>query len=128
MASPGSDGLAPPSSLLRRKDDPHGKSPWNTRGTNSKLEHTNPLDVSVQALRMRELQKYNADIACLPEVRIPDIGHFVIKVPGEESYFRLYHIEVVNNWGRYDAVIALTEAAQAQLLAWVSISPRTVLF
>ncbi len=36
----------------------------------------------------------------------------------------LYHIEVVNNWRRYDVVIALSEAAQLQLLVWVSISPR----
>ncbi len=74
------------------------------------------LDVSVQALTMRKLQKYNVDVVCLSKVRIPDIGHTVIKVPGEESYFRLYHIEVVDNWGRYGVVIALSEAAQAQLL------------
>ncbi len=48
----------------------------------------------------------------------------MIKVPGEESYFRLYHIKVVDNRGRYGVVIALSEAAQAQLLPWVSISPR----
>ncbi len=61
---------------------------WNIR---------TPLDVSVQALRMRELQKKHIDIACLSKIRIPDSGHFVIKVPGEESYFRMYHIEVVDS-------------------------------
>ncbi len=70
----------------------------------------------VQALRMRELQKYNVDIACLSKVRISDSGHFVIKVPGEESYLRLYRIKVVDNWRRYGVVIALSEAVQAQLL------------
>ncbi len=36
--------------------------------------------VGVQALTMRELRKYNVDIACLSEVRIPDSCHSVIKV------------------------------------------------
>ncbi len=82
-AFPRSYALAPPGSvgqvsnrqaepLLRRKDDLH-VAYWNVR----------PLqDVGVQALTMRELRKYNVNIACLPEIRIPDIGHSVIKVPG----------------------------------------------
>ncbi len=75
-AFPGSDALAPPGSvgqapdrqaepLLRRKDDLH-------------VAHWSVLtlqDVGVQALTMRELRKYNVDIAYLSEVRIPDSGH-----------------------------------------------------
>ncbi len=82
-AFPGSDALAPPGSvgqvsnrqaepLLRRKDDLH-VAYWNVPSLQ---------DVGVQALTMRELRKYNVDIACLSEVRIPDSGHTLIKVPG----------------------------------------------
>ncbi len=46
-------------------------------------------DVGVQALTVWELRKYNVDIACLSEVRIPDSGHSVIKVPGEEACYHL---------------------------------------
>ncbi len=65
----------------------------------------------MQALTMRELQKYNVDIACLSEVRIPDSGHSVIKVAGEEACYHLYHIGVVDNTGRHGIAIALSEAA-----------------
>ncbi len=65
--------------LLRRKDDLH-VAYWNVRTLQ---------DVGVQALTMRELRKYNVDIACLSEVRIPDSGHSVIKVPGEEACLNL---------------------------------------
>ncbi len=75
----GSDTLAPPGSmgqvsnrqaepLLRRKDDIQ-VAYWNVRTLQ---------DVGVQALTMRELRKYNVDIACLSEARIPDSGHSVI--------------------------------------------------
>ncbi len=40
---------------------------------------------------MRELRKYNGDIACLLKVRITDSGHSGIKVPGEEACYHLYH-------------------------------------
>ncbi len=83
-AFPGSDALAPPGSvrqvsnrqaepLLRRKDDIQ-VAYWNVRTLQ---------DVGVQALTMWELRKYNVDIACFSEIRIPDSGHSVIKVPGE---------------------------------------------
>ncbi len=65
----------------------------------------------MQALTMRELRKYNLDIACLSEARILDSGHSVIKVPGEEAYYHLYHSGVVENTGRYGVAIALSEAA-----------------
>ncbi len=78
----------------------------------------------MQALTMWELRKCNVDIACLSEVRIPDSGHSVIKVPGEEACYHLYYSEVVDNSGRHGVAIALSEAAQAALLAWVPISSR----
>ncbi len=46
-------------------------------------------DVDMQALTMRELRKYNVDIACLSEVRVPDSGHSLIKMPGEEASYHL---------------------------------------
>ncbi len=57
------------------------------------------------------------DIACLSKVRITDSGHSVIKVPGEEACYHLYHSGVVYNTGRHCVAIALSEAAQAALLA-----------
>ncbi len=78
----------------------------------------------MQALTMRELRKYNVDIACLSEVRIPDSGHSVIKVPGKEACYHLYHSGVVDNTGRHGVAIALGEAAQAALLTRVPISSR----
>ncbi len=86
--------------LLRRKDDLH-VAYWNVRTLQ---------DVGVQALTMRELRKYNEDNACLSEVRIPDSGHSVIKVPGEEACFHLYHSGAVENSGSNGVAIALSEA------------------
>ncbi len=61
---------------------------------------------------------------CLSEVRIPDNGHSVTKVPGEEACYHLYHSGLVDNTGRCGVAIALSEAAQVALLAWVPISSR----
>ncbi len=71
---------------------------------------------------MRKFRKYNVDIACLSEVRIPDSGHSVIKVPGEEACYHLYHSALVDNTGSHGVAIALSEGAQAALLAWVPVS------
>ncbi len=73
---------------------------------------------------MWKFRKYNVDIACLSEVRIPDSGHSVIKVPGEEACYHLYHSGVVDITRRHGVAIALSEAAQAALLAWVPVSSR----
>ncbi len=64
------------------------------------------------------------NIACLSEIRIPDSGDSVIKVPGEEACYHLYHSGVVGETGRHGVAIALSEAAQVALLAWVPISSR----
>ncbi len=100
-AFPGSDALAPPGSvgrvpkrqaepLLRRNDDLHL----------AYITVRTLQDVGVQAMTMRELRKYNVDIDCLSEVRIPDSGHSVIKLPGEEACYHLYHSGVVDNTER----------------------------
>ncbi len=90
---------------MRRKDDIH-VTYWNVQTFK---------DVDVQALTMHELRKYNVDMACPSEVRIPDSGHSVIKVPGEEACCHLYHSGVVGNIGRYGVAIAPSKAAQAAL-------------
>ncbi len=64
------------------------------------------------------------DIFCISKVRITDSGQSVIKVPGEEACYHLYHSGVVDNTGKHGVAIALSEAAQAALLAWVPISSR----
>ncbi len=66
---------------LRRKDGLH-VAYWNIRTLQ---------DVGVQALAIQELRKHNVDSACLSEVGIPDSGHPVIKVLGEEAFYYLYH-------------------------------------
>ncbi len=71
---------------------------------------------------MREIRKYNVNIACLLGVRIPESGHSVIKVAGEEACFHFYHSDVVDTSGRLGVAITLSEATQAALLACVSIS------
>ncbi len=73
---------------------------------------------------MWELRKYKVGIACHPEIRIPDSGHSVIRMPGEEACYHLYHSGVVDNTGRHGVAIALSGAAKAALLAWVPISPH----
>ncbi len=111
-ASPGSDALTPPGSagqvsnrqaapLLRRRDDLH-VAYWYVRTLQ---------DAGVQALTMRELWKYNVDIAYLSEVRIPDSGHSVIRGPGEEVCYHHYHRRVVDSTGRHG-------------MAWQSLSAR----
>ncbi len=51
----------------------------------------------------------------------------VVKAPGEEACYHLYYSEVVDNTGRQGGAIALSEAAQAALLAWVPISSRRLI-
>ncbi len=100
--------------LLRRKEYLH-VAYWNVQTLQ---------DVGVQALTMRELRKYDVNIACLSEVRIPDNGHSVIKLSGEEACYHLYHSGLVDNTERHGSAIALSEAIQAALLAWVPITSR----
>ncbi len=77
-------------------------------------------DVGGEALTIRELRQCNGDVACLSEVRIPNSGQSVIKVPGEDACYHLYHSGVVDNSGRHGVAIALCEATQAAF--WESIS------
>ncbi len=60
------------------------------------------------------------------QARTPKVqcDHSVINVPGEEARFHHYHSGVADNTGRRGVAIALSEAAQAALLAWVQIPPR----
>ncbi len=51
-------------------------------------------------------------------------GYTVIKVPGEETCHHLYHSSIVGSNGRHGVAITFSEAMQAALLDWVSISPR----
>ncbi len=48
----------------------------------------------------------------------------MIKVAGEEACYHLYHSRVITNTERHVVAIALSQAAQAALLAWVPISSR----
>ncbi len=48
----------------------------------------------------------------------------VIKVSGEEACYHLYNSGVLDNTGRHGLEIALSEAAQAALLAWGPVYSR----
>ncbi len=93
-AFPGSDALAPPGSVGR----------VSNRQTEPLLRRK-----GVQALTMWELRKYNVDIACLSEVRIPESGHSVINVPGSEACYHLFHSGEVDNTGRHGVAIGPNE-------------------
>ncbi|CAE1256060.1 unnamed protein product [Acanthosepion pharaonis] len=59
-------------------------------------------DEGTQSLTVRTLYKYGVCVACLSEVRLPDSGHRIIKVP--------------------EVAIALSPASRASLLAWEPVS------
>ncbi len=45
-------------------------------------------DVGVHVLTMRELRKYKVNIAYILEAGIPESGHSVIKISGEDACYR----------------------------------------
>ncbi len=55
---------------------------------------------------------------------MPYSGHSVIKAPGEEAWYYVYHSEVVDNTGRHQWQPVFNEAAHTALLARVSIANR----
>ncbi len=61
-------------------------------------------------------------MACWNVRTLQDIG--VIKVSGEEACYHLYNSGVLDNTGRHGLEIALSEAAQAALLAWGPVYSR----
>ncbi len=90
---PGSDALSPPGSVGQVSNKQaealcHRKDNFHVAYGNVQ----NLLDAGVRTLTTRELRKRNVDIACLSEVRIPNSGHSVTNVPGEEAYYHLYRI------------------------------------
>ncbi len=73
---------------------------------------------------MRELRKYDLDIACLSEVRMPNTGYSVIKAPDDDTCYHMHHTGVVDNSGMHGVAIALDEAVKTATLAWAPISPN----
>ncbi|CAI9726958.1 Hypothetical predicted protein [Octopus vulgaris] len=103
--------------LFRRRKDLRVAC-WNVRTL---------CDDGVQALTMKALHRYRVSVACLSEVRLADVGHLPIKVPGEEFTYHLYHSGVTDNSGLHGVATALSPDAQAALLAWQPISHRLAL-
>ncbi len=66
-------------------------------------------DIGVQVLTMRELHKYNVNIAYVLEADIPESGHSAIKISGENACYHLYHGGEVDNTGRHGVAIAPNE-------------------
>ncbi len=58
---------------------------------------------------MRELRNNNVNIAYILEARIPESGHSVIMVPGEDACYHFYHSGEVDNTGMHGVVIAPNE-------------------
>lgn len=81
-------------------------------------------DEGTQSLTVRTLHKYGVCVSCLSEVRLPDSGHRIIKVPESDCVYHLYHSGVEDNSGLYGVAIALSPVAQAALLAWEPVSHR----
>ncbi len=79
----------------------------NSQLTQLKNDSRTIQDVDVKALAMCELWKQNASIACLPEIRIPDSDHSVIKAPGEDACYRFYHSGVVDSNGSHGVNVGL---------------------
>lgn len=100
--------------ILRRHTDVH-IAYWNVRTL---------LDPAIQTITMHTLWKYNIQIACLSEVRLPDTGHREITVPGTETSYHLYHSGVTDNSGQYGVGIALSKEANFSIIEWNPISPR----
>ena len=83
-------------SLLHRKVSTNFDY-WNVRTM---------LDPVVQAITMHTLWKYNIQVACLSEVRLPDSGHRVIEVPNARTKYHLYYSGVTSfrtSWCRYSS-------------------------
>ncbi len=74
-------------------------------------------------MRVLILWKYNADITCLSEVRMPDSGHPAIKVPDEVACYHLYRNGVVDSNGRHAVAIDLSKAAQDAQGVGANITP-----
>ncbi len=64
------------------------------------------MDVGVQVRTMRELRKCNVNIAYVLEAGIPESGHSVITVPGEDACYHVYHSGEVDNTGMHGVAIA----------------------
>ncbi|CAI9735248.1 Hypothetical predicted protein [Octopus vulgaris] len=61
---------------------------------------------------MKALHKYCVNVACLSEVRLADVGHLPIRVPGEDVSYHLYHSGVTDNSGLHGVAVALSPDAQ----------------
>ena len=74
-------------------------------------------DEGMQSLTIKTLHKYGVGVACLSEVRLPDSGHRIIKVPESDCVYHLHHSGVEDNSRLYGV-------AQAALIAWEPVSHR----
>ena len=90
-ASAGTDALCNPSPVVQANSMRAGLlnrrqellvACWNVRTL---------LDVGSQSLTMHSLFQHGVDIACLSEVRLPNTGSRIIKVPGYNTDYHLFH-------------------------------------
>ncbi|VDN52125.1 unnamed protein product [Dracunculus medinensis] len=84
-------------------------SAWNVRTL---------IDVASQAITVHTLSKYRVDIACLLEVRLPHFESREIINPSSEQRYWLYHCGALNNSGRNDVAIVMSDKAHSALIEW----------
>ncbi|BHF85124.1 hypothetical protein SprV_1002828300 [Sparganum proliferum] len=82
------------------------------------------LDPGTQSLTAHSLYRYNVDVCCLSEVRLPDSGSRETKIPGVESHFTLYQSGPRDSFGQHGVAIALSLQADLALLAWKPVNDR----
>ena len=82
------------------------------------------LNEGSQKITMPSLLKYGVDIACLSEVRLPNNGRQTIMVPQSDAKYHLYHSGPEDNTGQHGVAIALSDRAEAAVLAWKPVNKR----
>ena len=111
--APAINQLAGPSLLHRTQE--LNVACWNVRTL---------LNTGSQCLTMRTLHRYQIDIACLSEVRLPSNGCRRIKIPEHDGFYTLYHSGPTDHSGIHGVAIALSDRASRSLLTWKPINQR----
>jgi len=129
-ASPGGDALCgPPVPEVKNKRTGTSTSTslvgqifsvgcWNVRTL---------LDPGSQCVKMKALDEYAVDIACLSEVRLQSSGCARIKVLGETTHYWLYYSGTEARTGQHGVGIAIKDSVHKTLISWRPVSERIAL-
>ena len=112
--APAINQLAGPSLLHRTQE--LNVACWNVRTL---------LNTGSQCLTMRTLHRYQIDIACLSEVRLPSNGCRRIKIPEHDGFYTLYHSGPTDHSGIHGVATAIDRASRS-LLTWKPINQTSL--